>query len=115
MKIRLRYILAAVLTAGCLYLISTLMNREKVLVVQENGSDQVRITQTGDPVFPFGEVPCCFRLYEDGRECAVHREELANDGKIPDASQFTVVWQDGGADVICQMEEETFTVQLRKQ
>ncbi len=82
--------------------------KRTVLLTESNddGSMRVEIAELGDPGFPYGPAHCNARLY---RNNTLVREEILNiknDGKHASEENFSLFWQNDGAQILVTAEEE---------
>ena len=74
-------------------------------VSSDDGKNVLKLYRIGEPEFPFGSVTCEAILFRDGKRVRSESFRMANDGKNPDESSFTVVWSDTAVTVTVHPEE----------
>ena len=80
----------------------------KISEIETYEKDQYRLViyQVGTPSFPYGSGKCRFVLNKDGKQITKQEIELANDGKWPDSSNFSVEWKSDSVSVTAHGEEQ---------
>ena len=95
-------LVVATLTAlGC--------SKKKTQVVYNtapDGEHVVAIYTVGDADFPYGATHCEMDMLKGKSTLNTVTFDLKNDGKAVDAGNFTVIWQNGYAEVTVSAEEQ---------
>jgi len=76
------------------------------IVAYEKEPYKLTVYQIGTPGFPFGDGRCRLVLSTNGKVIEQEDVRLANDGKWPVSSNFSVRWNEDSAEIIIRGEEQ---------
>lgn len=74
-------------------------------IPSDDGEYSLRIFMIGEPDFPFGSVTCEAVLSKGDTKLRAAPFTMANDGKIPDESQFETFWSSDSVTLLVKQEE----------
>lgn len=90
----LALVLAAVAVAGGFVYKTRYRPTEILADASPDGVHTFCVCMLGEPDFPFGAAHCRIDVTEGSRTVIRYRFDVANDGKIPDESNFFFCWCD---------------------
>lgn len=88
------------------YLIYKAEYEKHEILVSQNDPYKLIIYQSGTPDFPFGQSDCTLQLIKDNKTIDETDIILHNDGKWPDAQNFTVSWLIDSVTITVHGEEQ---------